>query len=181
MRCPTCLIDAVQTQVDARRWLPVVRRELADLGVELTQRVRVRLVAPDELTAESVAPGSTLLGVTEQRAVGAARLDVVEIRIAAGLSPTHFGRAVAHEVGHAWLTQRGGPQLDPAVEEGLCELFAHAWLKRQRTALADELRRRLRENPDPVYGGGFRIVHAAVVRNGIAAVLTSLTEVGELP
>lgn len=78
----------------------------------------------------------------------------MEIRIARGQPPLQLGRAVANEIGHAWLTQHGTRRPEHDVEEGLCELFAHGWLKQQRTRIADELRRRLRENPDPVYGAG---------------------------
>jgi hypothetical protein len=62
-----------------------------------------------------------------------------------------------------------------------CELFAYAWLKRRRTPDAEALRSRLRTNPDPIYGGGFREVHDAVQRHGIAAVLSELLSTGQLP
>jgi hypothetical protein len=105
----------------------------------------------------------------------------VEIRVAAGLPPNHFGRAVAHEIGHVWLAQQGGPQPPPEIEEGLCELFAHAWLKVQRNRVTEEMRRWLRENPDPMYGCGFRGAHAAVREHGIKTVLGSLARDGALP
>ena len=95
--------------------------------------------------------------------------------------PPTFGRAVAHEIGHAWLAQYGHIPVAHEVEEGLCELFAYAWLKRERSPLADTLRSQLRADPDPVYGGGFRTVHAAVDRHGIENVLTSLLTNGALP
>jgi hypothetical protein len=43
------------------------------------------------------------------------------------------------------------------------------------------MRRQLRENPDPTYGGGLRTVLAAVHIHGIRAVLGSLAHKGELP
>jgi hypothetical protein len=180
LRCPTCLAGAVETQVDARRWLPSVRHEMAGLGIELAERVRVRIVDPATVPAAGPDPAGRrlLLGLTDLWIGPTVR--VGGIRIVAGQPPTHFGRAVAHEIGHAWLAQRGSVRPEHAVEEGVCELFAHAWLKKQRTPLAEHLRENLRTNPDPVYGGGFRRVHEAVVGRGIAAVLDAVLRTGRL-
>ncbi len=183
MRCPTCLVEAVETQQEARIHLPSVRSQMAEIGVELAERVRVQIVSPAEINGAVGTPTSgVLLGLTDQWTGGGKRVRVAGIRIVAGLPPAYFGRAVAHEIGHAWLAQRGHAwTATPAIEEGLCELFAYAWLKRRRTPDAEALRSRLRTNPDPVYGGGFREVHGAVQRHGIAAVLSELLNTGRLP
>lgn len=176
LRCPTCSSEAVLTQVDARRFIPRLRRDLAGMGIALAARVRVRLVPLGDLDSSG---STTLLGLTEQRWYdGDAARRSVEIRVAAGLPPTHFGRVVAHEVGHAWLGERGAWVADQRIEEGVCEVFAAAWLKRRRTSLADSLREQIRRNPDPTYGGGYRLVHEAVVRRGISAVLDSICRTG---
>jgi hypothetical protein len=183
LRCTTCGADVVETQAEARRLLPGIRREMADIGITLPTRVLVRLVPCDQLDpGRQPIAGALLLGVTEHIPRGAGRrAEVVEIRIARGQPLLQFGRAVAHEMGHAWLTQHGAVRPDPAIEEGLCELFAHGWLKRRDGPTAEELRRRLRENPDPVYGVGFRTVRDAATRHGVSAVLTSLARTGSLP
>jgi hypothetical protein len=182
LRCPTCSTGAVEDQEQAHRWLPIIRREMAMIGVSLPTRVLVRLVNPDQLdpSVHTSAQG-VLLGVTRHISRGDQGLEVVEIRIAGGQPPLQFGSAVAHEIGHAWLTQHGNrrPELD--IEEGFCELFAHGWLKQQRTPLADELRRRIRENPDPIYGEGFRKVHASATQYGVSTVMESLARHGRLP
>ena len=126
--------------------------------------------------------GAVTLGVTQSRWIaGQPGSDVIRIQIVAGLTVTHFGRAVAHELGHAWLAQRGTGHIDAVVEEGVCELFAHAWLKRQGTPLAEALRKQMRDNPDTIYGGGFRAVHASVVCHGIDAVVDAVCRTATLP
>lgn len=183
LRCPTCCgLDPIETQLDARRRLPAIRADLAAVGVVLTTRVRVSLVDPAELQAELTPTGAgTILGLTDHLVQAGDAHVAVSIRVAAGLPAMWFGRTVAHEIGHAWLVQQGGPAAAPELAEGLCELFAHAWLKRQPGALAAELRRQLQANPDRVYGGGFRMVHAAVLRVGIGTVLEGLALRGALP
>lgn len=181
LRCPTCCgLDPIETQVDARRRLPEIRADLAAVGIVLTTRVRVSLVDPADLGAHGTGAG-TILGLTDHLVYAGGARTAVGIRVAAGLPPLWFGRTVAHEIGHAWLAQQGGPAAAPEVAEGLCELFAHAWLKRQSGAVAAELRRQLQANPDPVYGGGFRLVEAAVRRAGIGPVLETLARRGGLP
>ncbi|SER23092.1 Protein of unknown function [Lentzea xinjiangensis] len=179
VRCPTCVRAAVETQEHARRHIPRVRADMAALGIALAQRVRVTLVDPDAINLGS---RTLCLGRTLQRVwVETSVTDVLGIEVAGGLTETQFCATVVHEIGHAWLAQRGAVGLDHTLEEGVCELFAGAWLKRQGTPFADELRRSALENPDPVYGGGYRLVREAVVRHGIAAVLDHVCTRGDLP
>ncbi|GAA4249101.1 hypothetical protein GCM10022255_031690 [Dactylosporangium darangshiense] len=182
MRCPRCLDGAVETQLDARRRLPVVRRQLAGIGLELPERVLVRVVSPQEAEATAGRPESgILLGVTEQVIGGPAGARTIEISVVSGMPPTYFGRAVAHEVGHAWLALRGRAPVGDVLEEGVCELFAYAWLKQHGSPLARALREQFASNPDPVYGAGFRAVYAAVRAHGIDTVLDGVLLTGRLP
>ncbi|MEV6635083.1 protein DA1 [Actinoplanes sp. NPDC051470] len=181
-RCPTCAADAVNTQEQARKHLPVIRRDMAAMGLDLPERVLVRIVPYDEVAGLVGGPASgMLLGATQQVIGGAGGRRVVEICVVAGLPELYFGRAVAHEIGHAWLGLRGATTVDDVVEEGTCELFAYAWLKRRGTAMAEVLREQMTRNPEPVYGGGFRLVHAAIRRHGVDTVLNGLLSTGRLP
>jgi hypothetical protein len=65
--------------------------------------------------------------------------------------------------------------------EGLCELFAGAWLKKQPGHLAATVREAMAVNPDPTYGVGYRTVRNAVVVHGIRSVLAALRADGRLP
>lgn len=181
-RCPRCGLGAVGTQARVREELPLVRRSLRNLGFRLPTRVRVRLVAADELPSPSIGrhPSGTVFGATRLVDHGDG-VDVVDMLVLAGLTPTHFGRTVAHESGHAWLAQTGCRPRHAAIEEGFCELLAYAWLKRRPGDLAAALRHHLVSNPDPVYGDGFRAVHAATRRHGIRTVVASLATSRALP
>jgi hypothetical protein len=142
----------------------------------LAARVRVELHDIDQT-------GTGLrLGVTRSRERLDGRPgDVLGIEIARGLPDINFGLTLAHEVGHAWLVQNNATNLEPSLAEGVCELFAAAWLKRRGTPVALTLRDFLATNPDPVYGGGYRMVRAAVVKHGMTDVLTYLRDHGSLP
>jgi hypothetical protein len=106
---------------------------------------------------------------------------VAGIEVVRGLTSVHFGATVAHEIGHAWLIQRGAPIADPVLLEGVCEVFASAWLKRRPGRLPQALREAMAANPDNVYGAGYRLVREAVARSGIRLVLRELCRSGRLP
>jgi hypothetical protein len=178
VRCPTCALEAVDTQESLRRNVPVVRQVTSDLGFALASRVRVVFGTEDDLLG---AGPDGAFGVTELRITGARTADATVVRVLRGLPAFVFGRVVAHELGHAWLAQFGARPADPAVEEGVCELISYAWLKRAATPHAETLREMIRDNPDPLYGNGFRMVYAAVRHHGLATVISSMSTSGTLP
>jgi hypothetical protein len=180
MRCPTCAVGAVDTQQEARTRIPAIRKEMAAVGIELAIRVRVELRDADSINVAG--SGSSMrLGLTHTRLWSDRTAEVLGIEIARGLPATQFGQAVAHEIGHAWLFQKGAVNLEQTLEEGVCELFAGAWLKRCPTAIAPALRDAMLTNPDPVYGEGYRMVRNAVIKHGIATVLDTVCRRGSLP
>ncbi|GAA2962446.1 protein DA1 [Actinokineospora diospyrosa] len=178
-RCPRCALGAIETQEDARGQIPEVRAAMAALGIELTRRVRVTLAGHGPLSVETTGRDG-VLGITHQQ-WGPAGYAAVSIEIAAGLTPIHFGATLAHELGHAWLAERKSGPLPLPLEEGVCEVFAGAWLKKQGTPMATRLRASMEANRDPIYGDGYRMVRAAILHTGIESVLTSVIKTGALP
>ena len=87
-----------------------------------------------------------------------------------------LGATLAHELCHAFLVLKGFPAegLRAELVEGLCELFAHAWLSAALDGAAPDglrddaklLLARMESNPDPVYGGGLRAARAALAGVG---------------
>ncbi|MFB9333738.1 protein DA1 [Actinoplanes octamycinicus] len=174
--CPRCAVTAVRTQQDVKRVLPPIAARLRALSIRTTTPVRVRLVPFSELQGRIAGHGD-VLGVTVS--LGS---EVVDLMVVRDLPLARFGAVVAHEVMHAYLAQRGFGMLPPAVEEGLCQLLAHAWLKDQPGAPAEWERRRIATNPDPVYGDGFRAARAAAIRTGsVRRMLEHVRRCGDFP
>jgi hypothetical protein len=174
--CPRCVQTAVRTQDRVRAVLPRVRTGLHDLGLRLTTPVRVRLISPDEMAALSGAPAGTVLGCTVSQDA-----EVVDLSIVAGLPAPQFGAVVAHECMHAWMVQRGFGVVPPPIAEGLSQFASDGWLERQRDPRVRLLREAIAVDPDPVYGGGFRQVKAAVRTYGLLPVLRTVRAHGTLP
>lgn len=182
LRCPACSAEAVLGQADVRRELPGIRARAKQIGFVLRTPVRVGLVPAGKVYGDAIGTSADrVFGLTFLVATSTRTADVVMIQILAGLPTTLFGAVVSHELGHAWLAQNESRPTEPLIEEGFCELVAHASLKPLRTAFATGLRKQIRDNPDPVYGAGFRLVQSSVRRHGIKNVLASLASTGALP
>src|SRR6266568_1986538 len=151
-RCARCSTGAVDLQSDVARVVRLVRPLLHSYGIQLPNRVRVTLAATDELDQQI--PGAHGITTFEHQF---GRNRVTDLKIAAGLPATAFGRILAHEMGHGWLAGCPG-QRPQAEEEGICELVGSWWLRHRGGRLAAYLLRNMRSNPDPIYGAGFREV-----------------------
>lgn len=152
-RCARCSKWAVDHQEDVGAVVRMVRPLLHSYGLRLPNQVRVELVEVGELRAGA---GELLHGATvvEQGWLGG-RSRVRGIKVVAGLPATQFGQVVAHEMGHGWLSLCPGRR-SPAAEEGICELVGSWWLHHRGGRLAAHYLDQLMQNPDPVYGDGYR-------------------------
>lgn len=179
--CAGCAATRVLDQAQVRTVLPAIRDGLHGLGIRLTKPVQVELVSPGvmrdisgpwDATSDSAMSGLTISSGDQ----------VLRLTIVTGLPLMWFGAVVAHEAMHAWLTQRRFPvDLAAPLNEGLCQLTAFSWLRRQSDPLAALVRQTMEADPDPDYGVGFRTVRDSVVRHGLKPVLASLRSKGRLP
>jgi protein DA1 len=174
--CPRCTSTAVSTQEKVRSVLPRVRTGLHGLGLRLITPVRVRLATADELAALSGDATGRIAGCTVS-------IDtrVVDLAVLAGMPAPEFGAVVAHECMHAWMAQRGFGPVPAPIVEGLCQLVSDKWLQRIPDPRGRLLRAAIADDPDPVYGDGFRRVEASVGRHGLRAVLRAVRVQGALP
>ncbi len=147
------------------------------MGVRLRTPVRVRIGATDGLV---VGGGATTDGVT----LGVTHLldgAATGITVCAGMPRMLFGSTVAHESMHVWIHQRDFPELPRPVEEGLCQLTADEWLRRQSDPRAALVRQGIASSPDPIYGDGFRAARAALSGRRMGDLLRHVQRCGMLP
>ena len=62
---------------------------------------------------------------------------------------------VAHEMGHTWCRDNN-LKFSKMEEEGFCELLAFYVLSTQFSKLGNAWKTNMMQNPDPIYGDGFR-------------------------
>ncbi|MCF7796288.1 MAG: protein DA1 [Lentisphaeria bacterium] len=72
--------------------------------------------------------------------------------------PLAIGSTLAHELMHIWIAQNTTNYHQPKLEEGVCNYLSYIYLKESVNTSSEYMLRQLLENPDPVYGAGFRAV-----------------------
>jgi len=166
--CRDCQHTEVASQAEARALLSQVQRELRDLGLPWW---------PQEVPVDFQEMQGHQVGLCRTRILieaGRRRVELVGISVQPRMPQLLLGKVLAHELGHAFLTQQGLENLPPLVSEGFCELCGWLWLGRQRDPKAPRLRTLMENNQTPVYGEGFRMIKASLGPQGIAGVVKRL-------
>lgn len=171
--CRRCATTSIRTSADVRRELPGVKLQLAALGIRTITPVKVQLASAELLQSIGA---NHVLGVTVYR-----DMSVVSLFVLRDLPLLKFGTTVAHELMHTYMIQNGFGDVPSRVAEGLCQLLAFAWIIRQDGILSEAERRQIAENPDPIYGDGFRQAYEAVRRVGVRRTLATIKQRHRLP
>lgn len=135
------------------------------------------------------------------------RCEVTAILILYGLPRLLTGSILAHEMMHAWLRLQGYRTLSQDVEEGICQVLAHMWLRTQiglisgkktpssssatssrqekrspfDKKLAEFFKHQIESDMSPVYGNGFRAGNQAVLKYGLPSTLEHIRLTGSFP
>jgi hypothetical protein len=171
--CRRCAATSVRTQAEVKRKLPAIKQQLAGLGIRTVSPVWVELAAADKLRGIA---GDHALGVTVSRGD-----EVINLLVLQDLPLVKFGTTVAHELMHSYMAQNGFGEVPARIAEGMCQLLAYAWVIRQDGMLAAAERRQIEENPDSIYGDGFRQARDAVRRVGVRRTLATVKQQHRLP
>lgn len=185
--CQRCRRTAIDTAAQGQPVLSMMRRWLAGIGMDIgIAGAPLRLVDQKELVrlsnkSYSKLPSGMARHSTKTRNGQVVERTVEAILILHGLPQEHFAAIAAHELCHTYLFVAEFPDLDPMIEEGLCELSSYLWLKQQGTPEAAFRLKLMNENDDPIYGGGFRVARSAYERFGLTAVLRHVRQTRRFP
>jgi hypothetical protein len=162
--CDHC-IPLISDLAVAKKDFQACIKWLATAGVALSRdlpQIRLRLEESVKGISSRCSQDEHHLGWTEVKWIQGSKRQITEIsvEIKRGLPELLFRGVSIHELGHVWLLTNGLDRLDPEEAEGFCELLSYLYYKTLRSKEADLQGKRIRENPNPIYGGGFRcIIH----------------------
>eukprot|EP00184_Porphyridium_aerugineum_P005843 CAMPEP_0184706396 /NCGR_PEP_ID=MMETSP0313-20130426/36739_1 /TAXON_ID=2792 /ORGANISM="Porphyridium aerugineum, Strain SAG 1380-2" /LENGTH=506 /DNA_ID=CAMNT_0027167949 /DNA_START=376 /DNA_END=1896 /DNA_ORIENTATION=+ len=154
------------TEIDAEKAKEICQRVVADLakvGLEIKDPPPVRLATQAQINELCI---KTHKGYSSCTKFSGKR--PVEILVRRGMVLEEIESSIAHELGHFYLYVRGFPQLKPMVEEGVCETFRAKFLEQQMEidpkfgfgpqmrADAMERKKKIAENSNMIFGGGYR-------------------------
>ncbi|XP_076903817.1 protein DA1-related 2-like [Bidens hawaiensis] len=153
--------------------------------------------------------GHGLIGIRSQPQKLTRRCEITAILVLHGLPRLLTGAIIAHELMHSWLRLKGYRNLNPEVEEGICQLLSYMWLEseiisgtsstsaasssssssaskkggksRLDNKLGEFFMYQIANDSTPVYGGGFRAASAAVNNYGLRRTLDHILLTGSFP
>ncbi len=102
------------------------------------------------------------------------------IHILNGLPRIAFMGVVAHELLHVWIHEQGLQHLTPPQVEGFCNLGTALIYFAEASDLATVLHKRMLEDPDPVYGDGYRLMKQYLDQIGWPALISAMQQPGAL-
>ena len=91
------------------------------------------------------------------------------------LTKIEFAGTLAHEMLHAWQVQNG-IQMSPKMTERLCNMGTYLMYNTLSNSLTKRLLNGLHESTDPIYGDGFREVHAHFQEWGWSELIRNVRE-----
>lgn len=103
------------------------------------------------------------------------------IFVISGLPRVAFMGVVAHELLHVWINENQLQHLSPPQVEGFCNLATALIYDNDGSELAKVLLRRMEEDPDPVYGDGYRAMKQNLAQWGWPKLIAALKSPGALP
>jgi LIM domain/Protein DA1 len=76
-----------------------------------------------------------------------------------GIPEKNVESTMAHELMHIWISENLDHKLSRQFEEGSCNYISYTYLKSDYSDDAEAIIKQLEDNPDKVYGDGFRKVY----------------------
>ncbi|XP_061343504.1 protein DA1-related 2 [Gastrolobium bilobum] len=155
--------------------------------------------------------GHRLIGMRTQPQKLTRKCEVTAILVLYGLPRLLTGAILAHELMHAWLRLKGYRNLNPEVEEGICQVLSYMWLESEvmpsfqsmaststasssstssskkgvrsqaENKLGEFFKNQIAHDSSPAYGGGFRAANEAVNKYGLRRTLDHIRLTGFFP
>ncbi|KAL9673867.1 hypothetical protein QQ045_030129 [Rhodiola kirilowii] len=155
--------------------------------------------------------GQRLIGMRTQPQKLIRKCEVTAILVLYGLPRLLTGSILTHELMHGWLRLKGYRNLNPEVEEGICQMLSYMWLEAEvlpgfrnapststtassstssykkggksnsESKLGEFFLHQIANDTSPAYGGGFRAANAAVNKYGLRCTLDHIRLTGNFP
>ena len=162
--CPHCRPSVVSLPQHVEWVEKRVRTILSSRGItDIPAVIPIKIVTPNEMARLNGSRQLNLFqpGLTQTTKLMGLFMSSCKhtIYIFDYLPKIQFAGVLAHEMLHAWQNEKGISLL-PAYTEGFCNVGSYVVYEAINTDLARFLIKRLKEDPSPVYGEGFRKVVA---------------------
>ncbi|KAA3481891.1 Protein DA1-related 2-like protein [Gossypium australe] len=212
--------SAIMDTGDCQPLYHAIRDYYEGMNMKLDQQIPMLLVERQALNEAIVGEknilkrprigGRQLIGMRTQPQKLTRKCEVTAILVLYGLPRLLTGAILAHELMHGWLRLKGYRNLNPEVEEGICQVLSYMWLESEvlpgsssrastsaassssssskkggksnvENKLGEFFIHQIAHDASPAYGGGFRAANAAVNKYGLRQTLDHIRMTGEFP
>lgn len=182
--CPVCMKSAVTDIEEANRIFEEVRGVMRDkLGISTNHNIRLRMVdlpaiqrrSPDyshgiemglyvyDATVKTITTNKLPLLGGKPETTSYRTNESYTIFFLDHTPVEKLREVFAHELGHDWLQKFYPDIVTLKIKEGFCELCAYMVNELMGQA---RMNRRISNNPDEIYGGGFRLLYEQYEQGG---------------
>ena len=181
-RCESCATNVISRGRDAREAAARVLTQIRHFSISISMPVRCEVVDGERLL-ELGGDDSTMGLTARQENLRWGRLEKkAEILVRRRLPVEVFESTLAHELVHVAVFESGRTDLPMEVEEGLAQYVSWRYLTEFATDSPVTLHwaKTIANHPDPIYGGGFRMVADRVAQEGFGPIWRAIRD-GENP
>jgi hypothetical protein len=167
--CGICVLTAITEPDQIKKARTKVLKILSDKGLDnIPDTLPIRLVDRNTLLKKAKNHSSkNTKGFTSTTIKTMAGMTVSmnhTVYILAGLPGLEFEGVLAHELLHVWLAENRISMQEPFTE-GFCNLGVMLVNQSDKSTFSDVIQNHLEQNPDPVYGDGYRLMKKKLDEN----------------
>lgn len=100
----------------------------------------------------------------------------IDLLVESHLTKIHFAGVLSHELMHAWCFQNSYFAIPPEWSEGVCNLCSYLTYQSIDFPLSKVYQENMMNDPDPVYGDGFRMVLDYYTKYGWSGIMKRIKE-----
>lgn len=177
--CKSCMASVISKAEQVDKLKKYVLRKFMDIGVFFNDKfldsVNIDIVSPQKMAEIRKQPVNFQnKGLTQTyscNTLGGKFLGFKDkfkhhIYMLSYLPKIEFAATLAHEILHIWQIENG-IQLPSLKCEGLCNIGSYIIYENMSAQKALYYKKNLMENPDPIYGDGFRFIYRMYEQYGL--------------
>ena len=161
--CNLCKKTSMNSVGDYERSLKKVVGRLKNYGLRFNEStIELKIVDLNELqkiSQNGLSKNIRGFTYTNIRTSGDTKTYSHIIYILNGIPRTYAEATIAHEIMHVWINLNIEHKLSSQLEEGSCNYISYTYLKSDYSKEAENIIELLQNNPDKIYGEGYRKVY----------------------
>ncbi len=180
--CTLCFLESVSEQYQINEILKKVISKLNSFGINLNEKnIKAIGVDRNELKRRSSSFSDNTQGFCDSETKSnflndklVSKLYHHTIYILSGTHYLSMEATLAHELMHAWMTENCSEKLPDKIKEGSCNYISYLYLNSLTDSKKNDFIKLLENDPDPVYGKGFKEIKFGFENKSLTQLLAYL-------